>query len=219
MKEIIKKINRIIITLYLRFKYKNADIKSYNVSKDIILKKKVAIGKKVYISNNVKIDKYSYCNSNFNWSIIESNVSIGKFCSIGPGVSIGLGNHNYNYLSTHPFLYNKKYGFISSNKPHSTSQDDEHKETIIGNDVWIGANSNIKRGVKIGNGVVIAMNSVVTHDIPDYSIVAGIPAKIIKYRFSEEIIKKILEDPWWEKNETELKANLNKMYDINEYLK
>lgn len=219
MKNIIKNLYRVLIMIYLKIKYfkKNVVLKSYYINKDVVLEQNVTIGKRVFISNNVKIGKYSYCNSNYNWSMIESNVTIGKYCSIGPNVCIGLGNHNYKFISTHPFLYNSKYGFIKSDIKYNAIDNDE-KETIIGNDVWIGANANIKRGIRIGDGAIIAMNAVVTKDVPDYAIVAGVPATIIKYRFLENQIKEIKKDPWWNKEDYEIKENIDRMYDINEYL-
>lgn len=84
-------------------------IESYYVSNDVKLGINCHIGKKVYISQKCSIDNYSYINSRFNFSIIESNTIIGKFCSIGDSVIIGLGSHNYNYISTHPFLYDKNF--------------------------------------------------------------------------------------------------------------
>lgn len=74
----------------------------------------------------------------------------------------------------------------------------EKPSVIIGNDVWIGQDVTILKGCHIGNGAVLASNSVITKDVPDYAIVGGIPAKIIKYRFSEEIIKKLLKLQWWD---------------------
>lgn len=213
MKKIIKKVYNIIVLRikYLRIKTK---IQSFNVSKDIKLGKKCIIGKHVVIENNVIIGDYTYLNSEYNWTIIDSNVVIGNFCSVGPGVTIGLGNHNFNYISTHPFLYNKYYGFINKNKENL----DNDVKTIIGNDVWIGSYANIKRGVKIGNGAVIGMNAVVTKDVPPYAIVGGIPAKIIKYRFSEENIKLLEKSKWWNQSKSSIEKNIEKMYNIDVYI-
>ena len=113
------------------------------------------------------------------------NAKIGKFVSIGKNSLIGAGMHPLDYISTHPCFYNEEIN--AKNSP-----------VIIGNDVWIGQNVFIKPGVKIGNGAVIGINSVVTKDVPDYAIVGGAPAKFIRYRFSEKIIKELLASKWWE---------------------
>ncbi len=217
MKNLIKFILNILrkVIFNIRLKKKASFIKTLYFHSDIKLGKCVKIGKNVEIGNNVEIGDYSYINTNKNWSTIESNVKIGKFCSIGPNVTIALGNHNYNFITTHPILYNKKYKFISNNH----GLDDKMEKTIIGNDVWIGANSNIKRGIKIGNGVVIAMNSVVTKDVPDYAIVAGVPAKIIKYRFDEKQIDVLLKSKWWDNDEEILKKQIERFYNIDLFIK
>jgi chloramphenicol O-acetyltransferase len=217
MKNLIKFILNILRKVFfnIRLKKKTSFIKTLYFHSDIKIGKCVKIGKNVEIGNNVEIGDYSYINTNKNWSTIESNVKIGKFCSIGPNVTIALGNHNYNFITTHPILYNKKYKFI----PNNYDLDDKMEKTIIGNDVWIGANSNIKRGIKIGNGVVIAMNSVVTKDVPDYAIVAGVPAKIIKYRFDEKQIDVLLKSKWWDNDEETLKKQIEKFYNIDLFIK
>lgn len=117
---------------------------------------------------------------------------IGKFCSIGSGAIFMLaGNqgHNYSWISTFPFnpkiFPNAKNGFKRKG------------DTIIGNDVWIGSEALIMPGIEIGDGAVIAAKSVVTKNVPPYTIVGGNPAKIIKKRFSDEDISKLLEIKWW----------------------
>ena len=208
-------LKKIMIKLYLNIKYNKikSKIKSCKVSKDIVLGKNVTIGKKSIISRNVSIGDYSYINTQFGETYIDSNVQIGKYCSLAPNICIALGNHNISNVTTHPILYDNYYHFVSENKPKI----DDNIKTIIGNDVWIGANSNIRRGIKIGNGAVIAMNSVVTKDVPDYAIVAGIPAKVIKYRFSKSNIDMLLDFKWWDKDEKYIKNNIEKFYDIDDF--
>src|SRR5690606_15275799 len=105
---------------------------------------------------------------------------------------IGVGNHNYNWLTTHPFLVSSEYGFIKED----LAEPQKHAP-VIGNDVWIGINSIIQRGVTIGDGAVIASGSVVTKDVVPFSIVAGIPAKHIKFRFSDIQIQQLMKICWW----------------------
>ena len=84
--------------------------------------------------------------------------------------------------------------------------------------MWIGANANIKKGITIGNGAVVAMNSVVTKNVPDYAIVAGNPAKIIRYRFKPEEIKKLLEMKWWDWPEEKIRNNIDAFYNIENFI-
>ena len=106
--------------------------------------------------------------------------TIGKFCSIADGVRIGLGIHPTDLPSTHPAFYSSQSKW--NIKPDLSLNVIEYKRVIIGDDVWIGTNSIVLDGVKIGNHAIIAAGAVVTKDVPDYAVVGGIPAKIIKYR-------------------------------------
>jgi acetyltransferase-like isoleucine patch superfamily enzyme len=146
---------------------------------------------------DVKMDRYSFCG--YNCEMI--NTEIGSFCSIANGVIIGGEMHPINWVSTSPVFYQ---GRDSVKTKFSEHQREQSIKTIIGHDVWIGQNSLIKQGVKIGNGSVIGMGSVVTKNIPPYSIVAGNPAKLIKMRFDDDLIKNLNESKWWEYNNEKL---------------
>lgn len=122
------------------------------------------------------------------------NAVIGKFTSISWGVTIGPEEHDFNRVTNHSFLYSVKSFQLVKEKVYSPFI----KECTIGNDVWIGCNSTILRGVTIGDGAVIGANSLVNKDVPPYAIVVGSPAKIIKYRFSDEIIQGLLKVKWWD---------------------
>ncbi len=122
------------------------------------------------------------------------NSIIGKFTSISWGVTIGPEEHDYRRVTNHSFLYSLKSFQLVSEKHYSPFE----KECRIGNDVWIGCNSTILRGVTIGDGAVIGANSLVNKSIPPYAIAVGNPAKIIKYRFDESLIKGMMEARWWE---------------------
>lgn len=132
---------------------------------------------------------------------------IGKFVSISYGVTIGAPEHKYHLLSTHPFIYNKEFCILDEGQLIRNDKFD--KPLIIGNDVWIGCNVTILRGVTIGDGAVIGANSLVNKDVPPYAIVAGCPARIIKYRFEEEVIKKIHELRWWNWDIDKIRKNAN----------
>lgn len=139
---------------------------------------------------NSNMDRYSFCG--YNCEIINCN--IGSFCSIANGVVIGGSMHPTNWVSMSPVFYNEK---DSIKKKFSTFSKAAHKRTTIGHDVWIGQNVLIKQGVNIGTGSVIGMGSVVTKDVSPYSIVAGNPSKLIRNRFDDEIIIKLLSSEWW----------------------
>ena len=118
---------------------------------------------------------------------------LGKYCSISWNVSIGGANHDYHKVSTQPFCFKPKFGFTEIEGEYSSFED----SLTIGNDVWIGSGSTILRGVTVGDGAVIGASSVVTEDVPAYSIVVGNPGKIIKYRFSMDIIWVLKSISWW----------------------
>lgn len=121
--------------------------------------------------------------------------SIGAFCSFAPGSCI-VWNHPLHCVTTHAFMYSSNHA-SKLNQPKFL-QSDFNPKSIIGNDVWLGRNVIVTNGSNIGNGVIAAAGAVITKDIPDYAVVAGVPAKIIRYRFSEEQIQKLNEIKWWD---------------------
>ncbi len=141
---------------------------------------------------HVDVGRYSYTGKNFTaW-----HCSIGAFCSISWNVSIGGANHDYSRITTHSFLYSRDFGLLP--EEDYEGYDRFSQPCIIENDVWIGANACICRGVTVHTGAVVAAGAVVTHDVPPYTIVTGVPAKPLKKRFDEETIELLLKSRWWE---------------------
>lgn len=161
-----------------------------------------AILGKLEVKGNLSVGAYTYLRG----GLIQRIKSIGRYCSIAPHLSVGLPQHPLTWLSTSPLQYSKsKFGF---HKPFNQIEirtktkenDPNHKRppAVIGNDVWIGADVVISDGVTIGDGAVIATGAVVTKDVLPYAVVGGIPAKIIKFRFDQRTIDRLLAVKWWQ---------------------
>ena len=151
---------------------------------------------------NSTIGDYSYVASGT--SIIYATV--GKFCSIADDCIIGMGTHSLNKLSTCSLFTEKKNG-----TGISWSNIDCVYPFIpvkVGNDVWIGERVMVMGGVSIGDGAVIGAGSIVTKDVPPYAIVVGVPARVIKYRFEQDIIEELRAIKWWDKNEKTIKRGI-----------
>lgn len=132
-----------------------------------------------------------------------SRCTIGRYSSIGPEVCIGLGSHPTNYISTFPGFYSNIKHTVNY---HYAPDIIEANETIIGNDVWIGARVTIPGGITIGDGAVIATGAVVTSDVAPYSIVGGVPARLIRKRFTDQQVDMLLSFRWWEKDEEYIRS-------------
>jgi len=152
-------------------------------------------------AKNSTIGNYTYISTG---TLIQS-ADIGKFCSIGPNTVIGYGNHPVNFISTSPVFYHT--GIIFGKTFAAKEAFETFERVTIGNDVWIGSNVYIKNGISIGDGSIIAAGAVVIKDVPPYAIVGGVPAKIIRYRFSENIIKELLVIKWWNWSDEKLHEN------------
>lgn len=155
--------------------------------------RRARIGSGSYCIKTV-IGRYSYIGENS----IAVNAEIGSFCSIASYCCIGGGAHPTNMISSSPVFYKGRncFGKNFSNIPFEA----ENRVTI-GNDVWIGEKVFIKDGITIGNGAIIGALSIVTHDVPPYAIVGGVPAKVIRFRFDAETIKTLEDIKWWEMKE------------------
>ncbi len=151
---------------------------------------------------------------------------IGRFCSIGPNVRVVSGKHPINYVSTSPVFFSvlKQCGksFVTENrydeKMLCCDENGEKHSLILGNDVWIGDSVIIKAGVRIGDGAIIGMGSVVTKDVPPYAIVGGNPAKVIRYRFDENTIEILKSIKWWDWDDKKLSESTELMENINQFI-
>ena len=157
------------------------------------------------IFHDFSIGAFSYLSGGFFY-----HSHIGRYCSFANQIHMGQGNHPMNWLSTHPFQYQKGIFNVNRNFEYFTQYNEDQSLVInapesikpgkvfVGNDCWIGTGVYIKNGITIGSGAVVGARSVVTKDLPPYSIAVGSPAKVIKYRFDDSIIQKLLEVEWWD---------------------
>jgi acetyltransferase-like isoleucine patch superfamily enzyme len=143
----------------------------------------------------------------------RSKLSVGKYVSIASKVSFLLGaNHKKNVLTTYPI--------DRIDATRTTTEANEEGDVTVGNDVWIGFGSTIIGPVTIGDGAIIGAGAVVVKDVPSYAVAGGVPAKVIKYRFSEVQIQKLLSIAWWNWNESVIKERQDDIYsnDIDSFI-
>lgn len=193
-----------ILRIFKYIKYRLIDEQIYLELKEKKFNELVRIGKYTY---GVSLDNFYFYGGQ------DARVEIGKYCSIAAGVKfIAGGEHDKGRVSTFPF--SKKFD-LSIEKIESFSKGD----IIVGNDVWIGTDTMILSGVKIGNGAIVAARSVVTKDVPDYAIVGGNPAGIIKMRFNQTQISELLKIKWWDWDEEKIIKNINYFYgDVSDFI-
>lgn len=209
--------------------------------KQFLLKLIVKKNKNVQFENGVKIDRTTVFEGS-NWihqntvlynsflgfgSYVANDCSInctriGKFCAIGSNVRTYIGIHpSTEFVSIHPafFSVQKQAGFTFVEKQifceHRFLKNDSKYVCSIGNDVWIGNNVIIMDGIRIGDGAIIGAGAIVTKDVPDYAIFGGVPAKLIKYRFSEDEITFLKTIKWWEKDIKWISENADLFCDMN----
>jgi len=163
--------------------------------KNIIKNPNIIVGDYTYYDDFENVQNFEK-NVKYLFDFIGDKLIIGKFCMIASDVTFIMNgaNHLTDAISTYPFaIFGNGWENAMEGKTYPTKGD-----TIVGNDVWIGHKVTIMPGVKIGDGAIIATRSVVTKDVPPYSVVGGNPAKELKKRFSKEEITKLLELKWWD---------------------
>lgn len=211
----------IIKRLYLRLKFG----KTVSIGKRSI----VAIKSSTFEGNN-RIGNNTFFSGSIGFSSYISDqcniaAKIGRYCSIAKGVATVWGTHPSRvFVSTSPTTYSLKkqcpMTFASKQMfdEHKYADDLGQFHVVVGNDVWIGMNAIIMEGVRIGDGAIVAAGSIVTKDVPPYTIVGGIPASEIRKRFSEEQIEALLSIKWWEKSQRWIQDNYELFSDIDRFL-
>lgn len=188
---------------YLKYLFKKQVSNLSLISDDSFVSPKALIsrGCKVFRSS---ISDYSYCAPN----VELVHCHIGKYCSIGKSVVIGLGNHALNYLSTSP-VFTETHNRLNISFTKEDIIQTPFSEVKIGHDVWIGDRVIVKGGIEVGNGSIIGTGAVITKNVPPYSIVGGVPGKLIRKRFSDEIIEIIEHLEWWNWDEKKVEENIH----------
>lgn len=180
--------------------------------RNTVLEGKNYLGKKTSFTDG-KIGYGTYVNREGDFS----HTVIGRYTSIGTRVRTEIGDHPLEHVAMHPAFNDpeKVFGYSYVNQKNWESVT---KGIFIGSDVWIGNDVKILDGAVIGDGAVVGSGAVVTGELPPYSISAGVPARVIRYRFPDEKIQKLLSDPWWEKETAWIEKHIEDFSDIDRFL-
>lgn len=212
-----------MIDILRRIMWKFLGIKYYNYLKN---KNQVSLKDASWAS----MGKHSYDNGAYVWRWYkDSKLEIGKFCSIANDVHFicDSGYHTESQITSFPLFHeilDKKDSVIVKGKSYIVEDIKDKLEPskldiIIGNDVWIGNGVTILPNVTIGNGVTVLAGAIVSKDVPDYAIVGGVPAQIVKYKHGNEVIDKLNKIQWWNWSDAEIKSNVNDFYlPINDFI-
>jgi chloramphenicol O-acetyltransferase type B len=176
------------------------------------------VSKFVTPSSRVQIGANTYGNPKV-ITTHDGRVIIGKFCSIADDVLIVGDNHSYRKISNFPLTWwSENVKGISLKEP-TLSKNRKESPIVIGNDLWIGAGAIILPEVKIDDGAIIGAGAVVSHDVPAYAVVAGVPARILRYQFNPHQIAQLKKIAWWDWNEDKIIANIRKFYcDVDQFI-
>jgi virginiamycin A acetyltransferase len=187
--------------------YPTERIKTVCYIKNLPSRPNVEIGDYTYYNDNKNSPEKFYDHIEHHYDFMGDKLIIGKFCAIAEGITFIMNgaNHQMNGFTTYPFgIFGEGWEKVIP----AIDQLPYKGDTVIGNDVWIGQYATIMPGVKIGDGAIIAAHAVVTKSVEPYSVVGGNPAKIIKKRFPDEMIKLLLELQWWNWEKKKIFENL-----------
>lgn len=162
------------------------------VSSDCTIDKDAVVHRWAKIKRGASVGAYTYVGND----TVLDNAHVGRFCSIADHCHIGMPSHDVQMLSTSP-VFTIRHNAAKTQWAEEDFDDYESRPVTICNDVWIATHALIMGGITIGNGAVVAAGTVVTKDVPPYAIVGGVPAKVIRYRFSPETIALLEESKWW----------------------
>ena len=165
--------------------------------KNVVKAPNITIGDYTYYDDAVAPTEFEKNNVLFNYPEFGDHLTIGKFCMLASGTKFIMGPANHRLSSVTAYPFNVMGGAWIENTPPHMSQLPHKGDTVLGNDVWIGRESVIMPGVKIGDGAIVAAYSVMTKDIPAYTVWGGNPARFIKNRFDEELTDLMLRFQWW----------------------
>jgi len=187
----------------------------YSISTSFRPAPRIKLGDKLMVHGDAVVERYcTFTNSrtipfalgsmSYTKSELSTGTSIGRYCSIGLGVSIMGDPHPLDRISTSPFTYHRGLPGVKSylaesgvERYQTISYDKAVRDVIIEHDVWIGDGALLARGVRLGTGCVIAARAVVTRDVLPYEVIGGMPARTIRFRFPEELRERLLESAWW----------------------
>ena len=165
--------------------------------------------------DDVKIGKYSY----YKRGTKLMNCDIGRFCHIGDNCAIGLFGHDTSQVTTYPLKYHFDNSVVDVSQDSTADAVRKSRQTIIKNDVYIGESVTIFAGVTVGNGAVIGARAVVTKDVPDYAVVAGVPSQIVRMRFSDKIVDDLLDIQWWQWSDDKIKGCIEDFHlDVEQFV-